>query len=175
MTERRPRLLHHRRRPGPRDTNEAQDVYEYVDGRPQLITPGTGDTRSPLGGASASTQPGLIGVSADGRDVYFSTYDTLVRQDHNGLFLKFYDARAGGGFPAPAPPPPCTAADECHGAGSAAAASGSPRTALRAAPGRRQRRSATRPSKQAPEQEAPQAGAAAPPRHEPQGTGGPGR
>ena len=27
------------------DTNEAQDVYEYVDGRPQLITPGTGDTQ----------------------------------------------------------------------------------------------------------------------------------
>ena len=26
------------------DTNEAQDVYEYVDGRPQLITTGTGET-----------------------------------------------------------------------------------------------------------------------------------
>ena len=62
--------------------------------------------------------PGLVGVSADGQDVYFSTYDTLVSQDHNGLFLKFYDARSGGGFSAPAPPPPCEAADECHGADS---------------------------------------------------------
>ena len=26
----------------PSDTNEGRDVYEYVDGRPQLITPGTG-------------------------------------------------------------------------------------------------------------------------------------
>jgi hypothetical protein len=101
------------------DTNEAQDVYEYVDGRPQLITTGTGETRVPKGGLSTLlAQPGLVGVSADGRDVYFSTYDTLASQDHNGLFLKFYDARAGGGFPAPAPPPPCEAADECHGAGS---------------------------------------------------------
>jgi hypothetical protein len=100
------------------DTNRALDVYEYADGRPQLITPGTGETRRPnpqsLG--AVRSQPGLVGVSADGTDVYFSTYDTLVRQDHNGLFLKFYDARTGGGFSAPPPPLPCEAADECHGA-----------------------------------------------------------
>jgi hypothetical protein len=101
------------------DTNQALDVYEYVDGRPQLITPGTGETRRPrvetLG--AVNSQPGLVGVSADGTDVYFSTYDTLVPQDHNGLFLKFYDARTGGGFAAPPPPLPCEAADECHAAG----------------------------------------------------------
>jgi hypothetical protein len=97
------------------DTNRALDVYEYVDGRPQLITPGTGETRKPQGSLSSlQSAPGLVGVSADGVDVFFSTYDTLVRQDHNGLFLKFYDARTGGGFSAPAPPPPCEAADECH-------------------------------------------------------------
>jgi hypothetical protein len=100
----------------PTDTNRALDVYEYVDGRPQLITPGTGDTRQAELTFFANASPGLVGVSADGRDVYFSTYDTLVRQDHNGLFLKFYDARSGGGFSAPAPPPPCGAADECHAA-----------------------------------------------------------
>jgi hypothetical protein len=59
-----------------------------------------------------------VGVSADGTDVYFSTYDTLVPADRNGLFLKFYDARAGGGFSSNAEQPPCEAADECHGAGS---------------------------------------------------------
>ena len=49
------------------DTNEAEDVYEYVDGRPQLITPGTGETRSPGWRLSAYREPpGLIGVSADG-------------------------------------------------------------------------------------------------------------
>jgi hypothetical protein len=98
----------------PADTNHSEDVYEYVDGRPQLITPGTGESKATELGFYSSA-PGLTGVSADGRDVYFSTYDTLVSQDHNGLFLKFYDARADGGFPATAPPPPCAAADECHG------------------------------------------------------------
>ena len=56
-----------------------------------------------------------MGVSADGVNVYFSTYDTLVAQDHNGQFLKFYDARTGGGFSAPPAPAQCEAADECHG------------------------------------------------------------
>jgi hypothetical protein len=97
------------------DTNRAQDVYEYVEGRPQLITLGTGDTRAPGGVFAKQASTGLSGVSANGTDVYFSTYDTLVRQDRNGLFLKFYDARSGGGFPAPPPAPPCEAADECHG------------------------------------------------------------
>ena len=32
--------------------------------------------------------PGLIGVSANGTDVYFSTYDTLLTEDQNGDFLK---------------------------------------------------------------------------------------
>ena len=101
------------------DTNESQDVYEYVNGHAQLITPGTGDTRSAAHNQFTVQHnlPGLTGVSANGTDVYFSTLQTLVAQDHNGLFLKFYDARTGGGFPAPAPPPPCAAADECHGAG----------------------------------------------------------
>ena len=68
-----------------------------MNGRAQLITPGTGETRQE-NGIYVFNQPGLVGVSADGTDVYFSTVDTLVPQDHNGLFLKFYDARAGGGF-----------------------------------------------------------------------------
>jgi hypothetical protein len=105
------------------DTNESIDVYEYVDGRAQLITPGTGETKAP--GSilfRAISPPGLVGVSADGRDVYFAIYDTLVPQDHNGLFAKFYDARTNGGFPVPKPLAPCEAADECHGPSSKAPA-----------------------------------------------------
>jgi NHL repeat-containing protein len=103
------------------DTNHSEDVYEYVDGRPQLITPGTGNTLQPNGGVlDYLAAAGLIGVSADGSDVYFGTYQSLVPGDHNGLFFKVYDARSGGGFSSPAPPPPCDAADECHGAGSSA-------------------------------------------------------
>ena len=89
----------------PRDTNAGVDVYEYVDGRPQRgITPGTGVAQN---STSRSEVAGLVGVSADGADVYLATYDTYVDQDHNRTFLKFYDARAGGGFVQPAPSQPC--------------------------------------------------------------------
>jgi hypothetical protein len=100
-----------------RDANGITDVYEYVDGRAQLISTGIGnDAGEPL-------RPiGLVGVSADGTNAFISTYETLVGQDENGPFLKFYDARVNGGFPFSKPAAPCAAADECHGAGSGAAA-----------------------------------------------------
>jgi hypothetical protein len=105
----------------PRDSNgKIIDVYEYVGGRPQLITSGVG-SRDFTGGSKAiglflaGVNTGLEGVSRDGTDVYFSTYDTLVTEDQNGEFVKFYNARTNGGF-APAPElGPCAAADECHG------------------------------------------------------------
>ena len=102
----------------PQDTNEATDVYEYVDGAPHLITPGTGT--APASSPNGQEVPGLIGVSANGTDVYFSTFDTLIPEDHNGQFLKFYDARTDGGFPQPPPSQPCEAAEECHGPGTEA-------------------------------------------------------
>ena len=89
----------------PRDRNgEIIDVYEYVAGRPQLITTGVGSRDFTGGGElfSLLSDPqniGLESVSADGTDVYFSTYESLVDQDVNGAFVKFYDARTGGGFP----------------------------------------------------------------------------
>ncbi len=109
----------------PQDTNEGIDVYEYVDGRPQLITPGTGIATladTVLNVSGFAEQPGLVAVSNDGTDVYFDTFDTLTAEDHNGNFLKFYDARVNGGFAQPTPVPPCKAAEECHGAGSSAPA-----------------------------------------------------
>ena len=59
-----------------------------------------------------------MGVSPNGVDAYFSTFETLVPQDRNGAFLKFYDARTGGGFEFSQKAPGCEAADECHDAGS---------------------------------------------------------
>jgi hypothetical protein len=97
----------------PRDTNEGADVYEYADGRPQLISSGTGATQHNAAGRVIPLS--LMGVSVDGTDVYFSTFDTLVPQDQNGAFVKFYDARTGGGFLTSPAVPPCEAADECHG------------------------------------------------------------
>jgi hypothetical protein len=95
----------------PRDANGIRDIYEYVGGRAQLISSGTGDNDGTFG----DTPIGLVGVSADGTDAFISTYETLVGQDENGQFLKFYDARVGGGFPFNKPAAPCAAADECHG------------------------------------------------------------
>jgi hypothetical protein len=94
----------------PRDANENIDVYEFTDGRPQLITTGTSDDAG-----NEFQHPGLVGVSGNGVDVFFTTFQTLLSQDENGEQIKFYDARVNGGFPAEPLNPPCQAADECHG------------------------------------------------------------
>jgi hypothetical protein len=108
----------------PRDTSGKIDVYEFVEGRPQLISSGTGerDILSKLGFFLLGHNTGLEAVSRDGIDIYFSTYDTLVPQDQNGPFIKFYVARTGGGFPVEGELLPCAAADECHGSTSVPAA-----------------------------------------------------
>ena len=109
----------------PRDTNQTDDVYEFTEGKAQLITTGIGTS---LDIAVALAVPGLVGVSANGTDVYFGTIDHLVTQDHNGAQLKIYDARTGGGFPAEREEPKCLAADECHGPSSTPPASPPDRT-----------------------------------------------
>jgi hypothetical protein len=106
----------------PQDTNGLRDIYEYVDGRAQLISTGTGDRES-TGGLEVisvffgNLQTSLESVSRDGVDVYFSTFESLVPEDKNGSFLKIYDARTGGGFAFDPDLGPCAAADECHGQG----------------------------------------------------------
>jgi hypothetical protein len=97
----------------PRDTNEEIDVYEFTEGKAQLITTGLGPGIALTAGLQQ--YPGLVNVSANGTDVYFATTDVLVTQDHNGSQLKIYDARTGGGFPAERDHSNCAAADECHG------------------------------------------------------------
>jgi hypothetical protein len=120
----------------PRDQNGGKiDVYEYVGGRPQLITTGlasrdnTGGSgiSSPIGVPSADI--GLEHVSHDGVDVYFSTFETIIPEDRNGEFIKFYDARTGGGFLRDPELGPCVAADECHGPDSSRPASAEINTA----------------------------------------------
>jgi hypothetical protein len=104
----------------PQDTNGLRDVYEYVEGRPQLISSGTSD-RDSTGGSEiisaffGALNTGLESVSRNGVDVYFSTFDSLVPEDVNGSFLKMYDARTGGGFDFNPDLGNCAAADECHG------------------------------------------------------------
>jgi hypothetical protein len=104
----------------PQDTDQIRDIYEYVNGRPQLITSGTANRENTGGLETVSlffgnVQIGLESVSRDGTDVIFSTFETLAPEDKNGSFLKFYDARVGGGFDFNPDLGPCAAADECHG------------------------------------------------------------
>jgi hypothetical protein len=103
---------------------EITDVYEFVNGRPQLISSGTASRDSTEGSELVNlldiprnAKTGLESVSADGNDVFFSTYDTLVPQDKNGNFVKFYDARTNGGFAFEPEFAGCEAADECHNEG----------------------------------------------------------
>jgi hypothetical protein len=92
-----------------RDTNRLKDVYEWDDGPIGLISTGLDTNDS-----------GLLTASADGRDVFFFTRQTLAPQDQNGGAMRIYDAREDGGFLFNPAPPPCKASDECHGSGTQA-------------------------------------------------------
>lgn len=112
----------------PRDTNGVSDVYQWE-------APGAGgcseespDYSAPNGGCLSLISSGQSGrksefldASPSGDDVFFATLSSLVSQDF-GL-IDIYDARVGGGFPAPegatpecegeacqSPPPPPQAA-----------------------------------------------------------------
>jgi hypothetical protein len=108
----------------PRDSNTTRDVltgeplgadvYQYSGGVPTLISTGTGQQAGGLG-FTAEAEPGLLGVSSDGVDVYFMWTEPLAGQDENGLNnYRIYNARSGGGFLYNPPAPPCEAGDECH-------------------------------------------------------------
>jgi hypothetical protein len=76
------------------DVNGTSDVYAYRDGSVHLISPGNG----PFDALIAD-------VSADGRDVFFTTSQKLVGRDDDEA-TDLYDARVNGGLPAQSPPPP---------------------------------------------------------------------
>jgi hypothetical protein len=70
----------------PGDTNATWDVYEYDGDHVRLVSSGRG-----TGGRIAD-------VSLDGRDVFFTTQERLVRKDTDTA-VDLYDARIGGGIP----------------------------------------------------------------------------
>jgi hypothetical protein len=90
----------------PQDLNVRYDVYEH--------TVATGATALISSGTSANDSV-YLGNGDDGKDVFFFTTDTLVPQDRNGSVFKLYDARVGGGFPAPPEPSPPCAGEGCRG------------------------------------------------------------
>ncbi|HEU4393525.1 MAG TPA: hypothetical protein VFR04_07815 [Solirubrobacterales bacterium] len=93
------------------DGNRRQDVYEFEGGRAQLISGGTSNDMS-----------ALVDVSADGRDVFFTTRDRLTATDRDNN-TDIYDARVGGGFPAATELLPC-AGEACRGSLAALPAAG---------------------------------------------------
>jgi hypothetical protein len=84
-------------------SNGMVNVYEWNEGRVGLISGGTGPDASHF-----------FGASADGTNVFFTTYDRLVQADGDSN-RDIYDARIGGGFPNPGTAPGCQA-EGCHGA-----------------------------------------------------------
>ena len=98
-----------------RDTNGVADVYQWE-------ALGAGGCEDSSGGYSAAAEgcvelissgqsaqaASFVDASPSGDDVFFTTLSSLVPQDY-GL-VDVYDARAGGGFPAPAAAEP-----ECEG------------------------------------------------------------
>jgi DNA-binding beta-propeller fold protein YncE len=91
----------------------AQNVYEYHEGHVSLISDGKDTSFIPsVSGQSQKSGVFLIGTSASGGDVFFTTADPLVPQDTDTQ-VDIYDARIGGGFPAPNLPPACQG-DACQ-------------------------------------------------------------
>jgi hypothetical protein len=64
----------------------------------------------------------FAGMSATGSDIFFQTRTQLVGQDTDSLG-DIYDARIGGGFPAPSPEPSCSG-EACQGSAPSAPAFG---------------------------------------------------
>jgi hypothetical protein len=78
----------------PEDTNGTADVYLWDGERVSLVSPGRT-------GAKAN----LVGMSQDGRDVFFTTSESLDSQDVDGGNRDLYDARINGGFLRAVTPP----------------------------------------------------------------------
>jgi hypothetical protein len=76
----------------PQDTNGLTDVYEWDDGHLSLLSSGQG-----------SLDSFLVGVGADGNDVFIRTGDRLLPQVEDNV-EHTYDARVDGGFPSTPPP-----------------------------------------------------------------------
>jgi len=87
------------------DGNGENDAYVWEDGEVSLLSSGRSDVPSYM-----------YNASADGDDAFVLTADALVEQDTDSL-VDLYDARVGGGFPAPASRSECDG-EVCQGAGS---------------------------------------------------------
>jgi hypothetical protein len=86
------------------------NVYEYRDGDVYLISDGR-DASTTEDGREPTVE--FFGATPSGSDVFFTTADPLVPQVAENQQM-LYDAREGGGFPAPAVPATCEG-EACQG------------------------------------------------------------
>jgi hypothetical protein len=110
----------------PRDTNGTRDVYEWTrvgvsgcDQEDSSFSPTSGGCIALVSSGQSPAPSTLIDATADGRDVFFSTAQSLVPQDPG--FVDIYDARMNGGFPSEPSPPPACEGEDCQRAGQAPA------------------------------------------------------
>ncbi len=99
----------------PRDTNGAQDVYQWeaqgsggCDAEDPAFAPSSGGCLSLVSTGKSGNPSEFLDASPSGEDVFFTTLSSLASADY-GL-VDVYDARVGGGFPDEQPP-----AVECEG------------------------------------------------------------
>ncbi len=89
----------------PGAANAEQNVYEYEqDGAGSCRD--EGGCRYLISTGTSSESSYFVDASASGDDAFFITSQQLVPEDRDSQF-DLYDARVGGGFPAPAGNPPC--------------------------------------------------------------------
>jgi hypothetical protein len=103
-------------------SGQSSNVYEFHENQVYLISDGL--DRHLLHFQSAVT---LLGASHSGSDVFFTTADPLVAQDTDTA-IDIYDARRGGGIPAPATEEACVA-EGCRSGSSPAPAFALPSSA----------------------------------------------
>jgi DNA-binding beta-propeller fold protein YncE len=106
----------------------AENVYEWAadgtqpspdapacsepNGCVSLISDGR-DLTAGTGSRENQSAVQLLGVDASGENVFFWTADPLVAQDTDSQ-VDLYDARVGGGFPAPSVATPCATLEACR-------------------------------------------------------------
>jgi hypothetical protein len=97
----------------PIEVSPGCDAYLWHEGTVSMISSGVESSAG--GGESTGVYDAVI--SPSGSDIYFATRAQLVGQDVDHL-ADVYDARRGGGFPAPKPEPSCTGAEwSCQATG----------------------------------------------------------
>jgi hypothetical protein len=114
----------------PQDVNNERDVYEW---QPEGVGSCTSSTSTgasefvpgaraciALVSSGTSPNPSVFAETSDeageeGKNVFFTTSQALVPEEQDGI-VEMYDAREGGGFPAPSVAAGCGSSEECQGA-----------------------------------------------------------